>query len=141
VIVKNEPPGTYTLADVSWRLAALAETSVSKYLHSKYVQPVLDLGEFGELLLASMKAFLEMDLNITRAAQRLLIHSNTLRYRLAKYEEIVGVSMTRTGAIVEVAWTLGLPLRSEPNLKTEMLGKNLGTPREDSRANGLPTKA
>lgn len=141
VIVKNEPPGTYTLADVSWRLAALAETSVSKYLHAKYVQPVLDLGEFGELLLASMKAFLQMDLNITRAAQQMLIHSNTLRYRLAKYEEIVGISMTKTGAVVEVAWALGLPLRSEPNLKTEMLGKNPGTPREDSRANRLPTTA
>ncbi|WP_009476160.1 CdaR family transcriptional regulator [Rhodococcus sp. JVH1] len=111
-IAQNQPPGTYSLDDASWRIATLAEPAVTGLLRTKYVQPALDLGEFGELLLDSVKALLQEDLNIVRAAQKLVVHPNTLRYRLGKYEELVGVSLTSTSTIVEAAWVLGLPLAS-----------------------------
>ncbi len=54
--------------------------------------------------------YLTCDLNIALAAQQLVVHPNTLRYRLAKYEEIVGVQLTTTRSIVELAMALDLRL-------------------------------
>jgi DNA-binding PucR family transcriptional regulator len=39
-------------------------------------------------------------------ADTLLIHSNTLRYRLEKYTSITGADLTDTEAIIEVWWAL-----------------------------------
>lgn len=43
---------------------------------------------------------------IQAAADALLIHSNTLRYRLEKYTSITGADLTDTEAIIEVWWAL-----------------------------------
>ena len=43
---------------------------------------------------------------ISAAADALLIHSNTLRYRLEKYTSITGADLTDTEAVIEVWWAL-----------------------------------
>ena len=40
------------------------------------------------------------------AADALLVHSNTLRYRLEKYTSMTGADLTDTEAIIEVWWAL-----------------------------------
>lgn len=109
-LVADESPRAYSLEDVSWRLATVGESAVEALLRSRYITPATELGEFGELLLATARAFLAADLNIARTSEALTVHSNTTRYRLARYEKLVGVRLTATNTVVELAWALGLPM-------------------------------
>ena len=59
--------------------------------------------------LESVRAYLTVDRNYAEAAQNLMIHPNTLRYRLSKFEEIVGCSLMKTRVIVDLAMVLDLP--------------------------------
>lgn len=43
----------------------------------------------------SLKAFADCDMNIKAAAQKLYVHSNTLRYRLRKIKEATGLNPRR----------------------------------------------
>jgi hypothetical protein len=109
-LVADEPPRAYALADVTWRLAAADSSAVTEHLAERYVAPTRELGDFGELLISTVRAFLAADLNVARASEALVVHPNTLRYRLARYEELVGVRLTATNTVVELAWALGLPM-------------------------------
>lgn len=109
-VVSGEPAGVYTIEDVTWRLTTHAVPAVAAHLRQRYLQPTEELGAFGLLLLESVRAFLQTDLNITRAAAALTVHQNTLRYRLAKYEELIGIRCTELNTAIELAWVLGLPV-------------------------------
>lgn len=113
-VVAEEAPRVYTVDDVSWRLATDAAPAVGAHLRARYVTPAEELGEFGGLLLESVKAFLAADLNVARASSALTVHANTLRYRLARYEELVGAQTSVLNTAIELAWALGLPVPQEP---------------------------
>lgn len=53
-----------------------------------------DLGKGGSLS-ATLLAYVDCDLNIRRAAERLFVHPNTAHYRLSKIEERTGCSVRR----------------------------------------------
>lgn len=112
-VVAAEPPGVYTVKDVSWRLATEAVPAVASHLQARYVAPAEELGEFGGLLLETVKAYLTADLNVARASTELTVHPNTLRYRLARYEELVGVKTSELNTAIELAWALGMPVPQE----------------------------
>jgi hypothetical protein len=107
--------GVYDVPALSWRLAVAATPHVASYLHNRYVQPLLDMGEFGHVTLSSVRAYLAHDMNVRGASESLVVHRNTLRYRLAKYEEVTDTSFTTTGDLVEMVLALGLPI--EPSTK------------------------
>lgn len=108
-LVSEWEAGAYRLEDVTWRLAAGSEPDVAELLHRKYIDPIVERGAFGEVLLESVRAYLMVDRNYAEAAQNLMIHPNTLRYRLSKFEEIVGCSLMKTRVIVDLAMVLDLP--------------------------------
>ncbi|GGM69496.1 helix-turn-helix domain-containing protein [Dactylosporangium sucinum] len=109
-LVADDEPGVYRVEDVPWSLAAHAVPEVLTMLRGKYIDAVGERGPFGESLLASVKAYLAADMNIAAAAQVLVVHPNTLRYRLAKYEDIVGVPLSQVRAITELTMALDLRL-------------------------------
>jgi DNA-binding PucR family transcriptional regulator len=45
-------------------------------------------------------------MHVERAAERLFVHPNTLRYRLARYEELTGTNLRDPLAAFEVWWAL-----------------------------------
>ncbi|MFC5169482.1 helix-turn-helix domain-containing protein [Streptomyces mutomycini] len=112
-LVVDEAPRAYALEDVTWRLATVGEPAVTALLESRYVAQAMELGEFGELMLSTVRAFLAADLNIMRASEALAVHPNTTRYRLARYEELVGVRLTATNTVIELAWVLDPLVRGE----------------------------
>lgn len=109
-LIEADAPGVYRVRDLPWAVAAAAEPEVLVALRRTYLDPLEGRGSFGELLLASVRVYLACDLNIAAAAQVLVIHPNTLRYRLAKYEDLVGVQLTTTRAIAELTMVLDLRL-------------------------------
>jgi purine catabolism regulator len=53
-------------------------------------------------LLATLRAFLELDGQMLQIAERLFVHRNTVRYRLAQIEQLIGVSLTSTSDVVRL---------------------------------------
>lgn len=100
--------GVVSVADVSWRVAAINDTEVSRLLHARYIAPLRERGAFGEQLLQSVRHFLACDRNVAAAAEAMFLHKNTLRYRLRKFEEIASASLEATDVIVELAWALAV---------------------------------
>jgi len=82
--------GTFGLEDLSWRLAALAQPDVGRFLAERYLMPLREEGDFGRLLEETMRAYLAQGQSIARAAGVLMVHVNTLRYRLRKFEDLTG---------------------------------------------------
>lgn len=62
--------------------------------------------ERGERLLETLQVYLDADRSVGRSAEILFVHPNTLRNRLRKVEELLGLSLDSTDALVDVALAL-----------------------------------
>lgn len=103
---RRSETGLRQLDDVSWRLATEREVLIGELLRDRYLTPLDAHGDFGQLVKDSLAAYLQHDKHIANAARSLIVHPNTLRYRLAKYQEITGVDLESVPAIIELAWAL-----------------------------------
>jgi purine catabolism regulator len=83
-----------------WLARDAADLSV---LAADVLGPVLDYdaAHAGDLLL-SVRTWLERDRNTDSAARALNIHPNTLLYRVRRFEEISGRSLSSTEALTEI---------------------------------------
>lgn len=98
--------GRITLAGMSWRIGVPASPALNEFLRRSYIEPVLAEGEFGALILDSIRAFIGHGLRVDTAAKSLPVHPNTLRYRMQKFEELTDSSLGEFDTLVEVAWAL-----------------------------------
>jgi DNA-binding PucR family transcriptional regulator len=57
-------------------------------------------------ILQSLRFYLEKSRSIARTAEQLMVHQNTLRYRLEKYQELTGSDLADTETLAEVWWSL-----------------------------------
>lgn len=105
VAVRYRKHGLVDRQSLSVRIAVIEETEIGEALFYKYVAPVLDC-PMADLILESLQAYLERNRRVQAAAEALLIHGNTLRYRLDKYEAITGANLSDTEVIIEVWWAL-----------------------------------
>ena len=103
VACRLHPAGVFSIEDMSWRLAAAADSEVGRHLATRYLLPLRTLGEFGQQLEHTVRAYLASGLNVGRTAAQLVVHVNTLRYRLQRFSEITGASLSSTEVIVELA--------------------------------------
>ncbi|WP_198528225.1 helix-turn-helix domain-containing protein, partial [Mycobacteroides abscessus] len=51
---------------------------------------------------------LTITLHVERTATKLFVHQNTVRYRIARFEELTGTSLGDTEVLLEVWWALEL---------------------------------
>ncbi|GGA00235.1 PucR family transcriptional regulator [Nesterenkonia alkaliphila] len=98
--------GVYSRAEASWRLALLDNTDVSEHLMEKCVTPVLEYGDFGKEILDSVATYFDNSCVIKLAAGELMVHENSLRYRLRRYQEITGMNLVNPVDIAELQWAL-----------------------------------
>ncbi len=98
--------GCRSLDDDVLRAAVLAEDELSELLFARYVSPVRALGAFGDELLHSVRTFLEHEQNVEEAAGELFVHPNTLRHRLARFEETTGATLRNCEQLTEIWWAL-----------------------------------
>ena len=54
------------------------------------------------MLIATLRAYAEADVNVKVAAALLFVHPNTARYRLAKIEERTGLDLRRFADVQEL---------------------------------------
>ena len=73
----------------------------------QYLDPLLRHDrERGEKLVESLRAYLDENRNVARAAEILYVHPNTLRNRLHKIEGLLGRSLEETEVLVDLALAL-----------------------------------
>jgi PucR C-terminal helix-turn-helix domain len=106
VAVRYHKHGLVDRESLSVRIAVVEESEIGAALFDRYVATVLDTGPMAREILQSVQVYLANHRRIQPAAAALLIHGNTLRYRLEKYASITGADLTDTEIIIEVWWAL-----------------------------------
>ena len=98
--------GPLTFDGLSLRLAVAAEHALGDAIIARRLGPLLERGRFGTLLIESLDAYLEFGMSITRASRALVIHRNTLRYRIDLVRRLTGVDLRRPDELAETWWAL-----------------------------------
>jgi PucR C-terminal helix-turn-helix domain len=106
VAVRYRKHGMVDRESLSVRIAVVEENDIGAALFDRYVATVLNSGPMAEEVLRSVQVYLASHRRIQAAADALLIHGNTLRYRLDKYTSMTGADLTDTEVIIEVWWAL-----------------------------------
>lgn len=84
---------------------------LASHLRSRYVDPLLELGEFGPDLLATLAVYLESDRHVDRCAAVLNLHPNSLRYRLRRLSDLLDVDLNETDSVIALSMALELARR------------------------------
>lgn len=98
--------GPQTLERLSLHVAVASEHGVGDSLVDRILEPLLAQGDFGRELVASLDAFLTADMNTAAAAEVLVVHPNTLRYRINQVKRLSGLNLSSPQEISEVWWAL-----------------------------------
>ncbi len=98
--------GVHTPESLGWRLAVPSLGDLGELLRDRYLQPLHHSGSFGDQVIEALRSYLSNDRSIPRTAASLHVHVNTLRYRLARFEELTGRSLKDTDTLVELALVL-----------------------------------
>ena len=101
--------GLQSLESLGIVASIMTDRDVAGVLTATYLQPLRRLGEYGETLLDTIRCYIENDCQVDATARDLVLHVNSVRYRISKFEEILGVSMRETKTLAEVWWALQLP--------------------------------
>jgi PucR C-terminal helix-turn-helix domain len=99
--------GAYDIASLGLRPALALDTEVGELLRRRYLQPLASTSSAGDLV-ATLKAYLACGMHVERTATQLFVHQNTVRYRIARFEELTGSSLADTEVLLEVWWALEL---------------------------------
>lgn len=98
--------GVTSLDDLGLRAAVVADHEVTDVLLQRYVQPFLAQGEVGEAILETVETYLGNQSSPGQTAKDLYVHTNTVRYRLSRFEAVTGCSLHEAHSLVEVWWAL-----------------------------------
>ncbi|WP_281373844.1 PucR family transcriptional regulator [Mycobacterium vicinigordonae] len=97
--------GAYDVASLGLRAAVAMDADVGESLRRRYLEP-LDAGASGTELTATLRAYLACGMHVERAAKRLFVHQNTVRYRLTRFEELTGESLHEPEVLLGLWWAL-----------------------------------
>ena len=98
--------GWQRIEDLALRSAVVADDELGPILLARHIAPVRSLGQFGDELLHSLRTYMANGQSIEATAQELFVHPNTLRHRLARFEEVTGTDLRRLDQLAEIWWAL-----------------------------------
>jgi PucR-like helix-turn-helix protein/diguanylate cyclase with GGDEF domain len=98
--------GVVSIDDLSLQPAILSEEHVGGRLVGRYLEPLRELGEYGATLEQSVREYLASGMRVDPTARALIVHPNTLRHRIERFQQLTGADLRRTEDVVEVWWAL-----------------------------------
>ncbi|MCW2826843.1 MAG: PucR family transcriptional regulator, partial [Marmoricola sp.] len=98
--------GCFDREELSWRMALVSEPEVGDSLVKRYLDPLREFGDFGDVVIESVREYLASGRHMTRAARSLHIHVNSLRHRLDRFMTITGRDLDDADVGLEVHWAL-----------------------------------
>jgi DNA-binding PucR family transcriptional regulator len=101
-----ELTGVVGIDDLSLRPVIMSEDHLGDRLVRRYLEPLGELGDFGATLEHTVREYLANDSRIDDSARALIIHPNTLRHRIDRFQQLTGADLHRTEDVIEVWWAL-----------------------------------
>jgi hypothetical protein len=98
--------GVVSIDDLSLRPVILSEDHLGERLVRRYLEPLRELGEFGATLERTVQEYLASGMRIDDSAKALIIHPNTLRHRIDRFQQLTGADLRKTEDVIEVWWAL-----------------------------------
>lgn len=99
--------GAYDIASLGLRPAVALDADVGELLRRRYLEPLSAANSTSELI-ETLRTYLACGMHVERTATRLFVHQNTVRYRIARVEELTGSSLADIEVLFEVWWALEL---------------------------------
>lgn len=99
--------GSYDISALGLRAAVAMDAEMGEALRERYLEPLNEGGSARELI-TTLRAYLACGMHVERTATRLFVHQNTVRYRLARFEQLTGASLRETQVLFEVWWAVEL---------------------------------
>lgn len=106
VAVRYRRTGVVDSSSLSVRLAVEQQTELGELLHRRYLSGLTERGPASAELLGTLATWLREQRSVAATARALSVHENTVRYRLARYAELVHADLADTDVLVEVWWAL-----------------------------------
>jgi hypothetical protein len=103
--------GVHSLESLGLVTAVASDSDVAAVVTEKYLSPLQQLGEYGDTLIDTVRQYVAAACQLDSAASSLGLHNNTVRYRVAKFEQILGVSLRETSVLTELWWAFNVPER------------------------------
>ncbi|MFI6173243.1 PucR family transcriptional regulator [Nocardia sp. NPDC051052] len=100
-----ELTGVHDLADLGLLPAVLADTEVGEELFHRYITP-LGESDGATALLDTAQQYLSNGMRVDHVAEAMQLHTNTVRYRLRRYQELVGIDLADPDRALEAWWAL-----------------------------------
>jgi hypothetical protein len=102
--------GIQSLESLGILASVMTDKDIATVLGETYLLPMNRQEEYGARLLTTMRCYVDNACEFEPTARALSLHVNTVRYRIAKFEEMLGVSLRDTRVFAEVWWALNLPV-------------------------------
>ncbi|WP_067720835.1 PucR family transcriptional regulator [Nocardia yamanashiensis] len=98
-------PGPLDLDHVGLLPAIAADTDLGAELARRYLDP-LGHTETAQTLIATTACFLDTGMRVDTTADRLVVHPNTVRYRLSRFEELTATNLRSAGTALQIWWAI-----------------------------------
>lgn len=97
--------GVVLASSQSLRGVILDRRDVGATLHTRYLDPLLRR-RGGRELVHTLRTYLACGRSVTRSAEELVVHVNTVRYRLERATTLAEIDLAETEQLVELWWAL-----------------------------------
>ncbi|MEV5652167.1 helix-turn-helix domain-containing protein [Nocardia sp. NPDC052254] len=109
--------GTCEFDELGLLPGVAADPELGAELVRRYLSP-LGTGTSAAVLIDTVTDYLDTGMRIEATAQRLIVHPNTVRYRIGRFEELTGCDLRQAHTGAQVWWAIQydrLVRRGEPN--------------------------
>lgn len=100
-----ELTGVHDLADLGLLPAVLADSEVGEEVVRRYITP-LGENDSATALLDTAEHYLSNGMRVDQTAREMRLHTNTVRYRLRRFQELIGIDLADPDRALEAWWAL-----------------------------------
>ncbi|WP_217562045.1 CdaR family transcriptional regulator [Streptomyces sp. GbtcB6] len=97
--------GAHRVEDLGPLCAVVDDIEVGEAMLDRFVMP-LGSGAAARALLDTVDCYLACGLHVGRTAEEMVVHENTVRYRITRYETLTGVSLRDPSTVLQLWWAL-----------------------------------
>lgn len=97
--------GTCDFTGLGLLPAVVADRELGAELARRYLSP-LGTGDAATVLIDTVARFLESGMRVEATATHLIVHQNTVRYRIGRFEELTGCDLRAPHTALQVWWAI-----------------------------------
>ncbi len=98
--------GVFSIGDLGMLPAIASDHELGNVMLERYVRPLEAMGASAQAVLETVECYLANNGRVDKTARQMYLHTNTVRYRLGRFEELTGASLRDIDGMIEVWWAL-----------------------------------